>query len=187
MTATARPLSPSLLLPCLLALGACAAVGQTPPSAPAAASAAPTTGADTFGGPRAPDRPADPARPDGTVRLEVPQLDDPDAPGVRPGRPVPALLTELHHNAGHLQRCWDARPPGLHSGRVTIHAQIDPEGLVVEQCLTEQTLGDPALLRCANELIAMGRYPKLGDGPSEVIFSLDLGGPAGGAGAPSGS
>jgi hypothetical protein len=192
-TAAARPTP--LLLAGLLALSACTAVGQTPPTpaaappAPAAASThefplanPPVTPDDgqAFGPPRDPARPADPARADGTVRLGVPQLAPPPGPTVVAPHPLPAALVELQHNAGHLQRCWDQRSPAVKGGSITIHAHLDPQGLVTGQCITDDTVGDPAIQRCANELIAMGRYPTFGDEPADVTFSMSVGPAAGG-------
>ncbi len=171
----------------LLALSACATGGPKPGSAaapsPAAASdlAAPAAGGPTvFALPRAPDRAADPLRADGAVRFDPPQLQAEAAPNVQLTEAQPGLLVELQHNAGHLGRCWEQRAPAAASGSVVIHAQLSAEGLVTEQCITEDTVGDPAIVQCVNELIAMGRYPKLGNDPVSVIFPIHFGKAAGG-------
>jgi hypothetical protein len=180
-TAAARPTP--LLLAALLGLSACAAVGQTPAAAPPPpVELAPQGAAALFGGPRDPSKPSDPARADGAVHLGVPRAPDPEGPVVLVGQPMPALLSELQHNAGHLQRCWDRRSPGVKGGEITIHAHLDPQGLVLGQCLTEDTVGDAEIQRCANELIAMGRYPAGGAAPVDVVFSMRLGSAAAEAG-----
>jgi hypothetical protein len=171
---------------------ACAAAGEAPAAAGPAAPGptAPEAAADPhvaahiarFGGPRDPARPPDPARAGGALRLRVPERAPPDGRAVLRAEALPALLPELERNAGHLQRCWDQRAPGVTGGHISVHAQLDPNGLVVEQCLTEDTVGDPALQRCAQELFAMGRYPVVGLGPTAVTFAVQLGAGAAGAG-----
>ena len=135
-----------------------------------------------FGGPRDPARPPDPARADGALRLRVPERAPQDDRAVLRAEALPALLPELERNAGHLQRCWDQRAPGVAGGQISVHAQLDANGHVVEQCLNEDTVGDAALQRCAQELFAMGRYPVVGVGPTAVTFAVQLGAAAGGAG-----
>lgn len=106
---------------------------------------------------RAADRPADPLvpAPDGAMSVVVGALhSDRDVE-------LSGFQAEVERNAGHVQRCWEQRAAGLRvqEGVVVIHAQIDPGGAVVEQCLSEDTVQDPDLQRCVNDLIAMGRYP----------------------------
>jgi hypothetical protein len=167
----------------LLALSACGASGpmSSPAAAlsPAATEPAPAGGPTVFALPRAPDRAADPLRADGAVRFDPPQLQAEAAPNVQLTEAQPGLLVELQHNAGHLGRCWDRRAPTATSGSVVLHAQLSAEGLVTEQCITEDTVGDPAIVQCVNELIAMGRYPKLGNEPVSVIFPIHFGTAAG--------
>jgi hypothetical protein len=170
----------------LLALSACAAGGPMPGAAAALSPAAATDPAPAVAGgptvfalPRAPDRAADPLRADSAVRFDPPQLQAEAAPKVQLTEAQPGLLVELQHNAGHLGRCWDRRAPTATSGSVVLHAQLSAEGLVTEQCITEDTVGDPAIVQCVNELIAMGRYPKLGNEPVSVIFPIHFGTAAG--------
>lgn len=119
----------------------------------------PTRFADT----RPADRAADPRRADAsgqhTVTLGPLHLEG-EAAGSAPAV-LSAVLAEIEHNAGHLQRCYEereAKAPGL-SGTISIHAHISPEGRIDGQCIGEDTLGDEQLVACVNELIAMGRYP----------------------------
>ena len=177
------PRSFTLRLALLLAVWACDGQGRVAPAAPPpAAAVVPHRAAAGFGGPRDPARPADPARIDGAVVIEMPTRAEPLGPVLSTPQVLPALLAELQRNAGHVQRCWDRRAAGVTGGRLTIHAELDADGLVVEQCLTEDTVGDAALQRCANELVAMGRYPVGDEAPVHVVFSLRLGPPAGQAG-----
>ena len=74
-----------------------------------------------------------------------------------------------------LQSTWDQRFPPVKVGTITIHAHLDPQGLVTGQRITDDTVGGPAIQRCANERIAMGRYPTFGDEPADVTFSMRVG------------
>jgi hypothetical protein len=119
-------------------------------------------GPTRFADQRPVDRVADPRRADAdghqTVTVGALYLDQHvvvPAPAV-----TSAVLAEIEHNAGHLQRCYDARAadvPGL-NGTISIHAHITPEGAVDGQCIGEDTIGDEVLVACVNEVIAMGRY-----------------------------
>jgi hypothetical protein len=113
------------------------------------------------------------------VELLLPERSPPEGRAVMRAEALPALLPELERNAGHLQRCWDQRAAGVRGGLISVHAQLDDQGLVVEQCLTEDSIGDAALQQCASELFAMGRYPVLGQGPTAVTFAVRLGAAAG--------
>ena len=71
------------------------------------------------------------------------------------------VQAEVVRNVGHLEQCYQQRfdqVPDL-QGSVTIHANITPAGVVDEQCIGEDRIGDPAIVQCVNELIAMGSYP----------------------------
>ncbi|MCB9678098.1 MAG: AgmX/PglI C-terminal domain-containing protein [Alphaproteobacteria bacterium] len=88
---------------------------------------------------------------------------------------------EVARNAGHLQRCWNARASDAPqpTGEIVIHANIDPTGTVTEQCITTDTIGDPALVQCVNELIAMGRYPTGHAETVDIVFPLAFSPPQG--------
>ncbi|MBK6579796.1 MAG: hypothetical protein IPG17_27150 [Sandaracinaceae bacterium] len=60
-----------------------------------------------------------------------------------------------------------------------IHAHIGADGLVAGQCVTEDTVGDQELLKCANDVIAMGRYPTAGEETVNVVIPFHFGGGAG--------
>lgn len=133
-----------------------------------------------FAAPRPVDRDADPIRPTpmggAAVRLGAPYTPIAESPGVLRGRDPAEVLAELEYNAGHLQRCWEARAKEVRAGTIVIHAHLDPNGLVSGQCVGEDPIGDAQLLRCANDLIAMGRYPELEDGSEGVVFSFHFDG-----------
>lgn len=174
----------------LLACGAPAAVALhtgAPDSALAEAShTGVTDGAPAEPGPIqfAPPRPlaraADPLRPSTVggvaVRLDASLPSIAEGPGVLWGRAPAGVQAELEYNAGHLQRCWEARANKARSGAIVIHAHLDASGLVGEQCVTEDAVGDPELLRCANDLVAMGRYSALEDGSDAVVFTFQFDG-----------
>lgn len=126
----------------LLLVSACVSRAAEPAAAPVA-----------FAPQRAADRAPDPvlAGADGRVSVTVGALDrQPEIDG---------FIAELERNAGHLQRCWDARAAVASAGDIVIHFHVGPDGAVVEQCVSEDTVGDAEVRRCANDLIAMGRYP----------------------------
>ncbi|MEY3212282.1 MAG: hypothetical protein RIT28_2763 [Pseudomonadota bacterium] len=177
-----------------LTLTACGStVAEPPPTAagdvafvepsPAAAGDAtfveppPTAAGDVaFAAPRAADRAADPmVQAPGTcgdLGLGEPFTPIGDGVGMMLQQDQPAVLAELQHNAGHLQRCWQSRSSEARAGKIVIHAHIGADGLVRGQCVTEDTVGDRELLQCANDLVAMGRYPKLGDETVDVVIPL---------------
>lgn len=120
-----------------------------------------------FAAQRAADRAPDPVRADAAGRATVTvaaTLQASDAP-------APAeILAELERNAGHLQRCWEARADQVAAGDIVIHAHVGPDGAVNGQCVSEDTVGDAELLRCANDVIAMGRYPATGSETVDVTI-----------------
>jgi hypothetical protein len=158
-----------------LFLAACGSTAAEPSTAVASPGA--------FAPPRHPDRAADPLSPgpagQAELRLGAPFIQDAEVPGVPLPREQPGALAELEHNAGHLQRCWQRRAGAARSGRIVIHAHLGADGLVQGQCITEDTIGDAELRQCANDLIAMGRYPALGAGTVDVVFPLHFGEEAG--------
>lgn len=125
-----------------------------------------------FAAQRAADQPADPIRPavNGAMSVAVALQADPDLE-------LSGFRAEVERNAGHVQRCWEARAADLpvQDGAVSVHAQIDPAGAVAEQCLSEDSFEDPGLRRCVNDLIAMGRYPE--GAPGDVTFTLRFSAP----------
>lgn len=176
-----------------LALASCATGAAEPHVAASSASGARyyaaftpegASGQAQFAPPRAPDRAADPMSPaSAAVRLDLPFAPGPEGPGVALPEEQPGVLAELQFNAGHLQRCWMRRAGAVSGGSIVIHAHISTEGTVEGQCTTEDTVGDPELLRCASDLVAMGRYPRLGDETIDVVFPFHFGDAAAGGGA----
>lgn len=168
-----------LLIPALLA--ACgpraastsfAAAAEPPPSL-----AVDTPADNPFAPPRPLDAAPDPVRPasDGTTSVEVALLAPADvAPGVTQDDRA-GVLAEVSRNAGLLQRCWEARADTVpaREGMVEIHAHIGTDGLIHGQCLGEGSLADEVVRSCANDLLAMGRYPA-GDDNMDVTFQLRL-------------
>ncbi len=157
-----------------LAAGPLASAAELAPSEP---------GPMVFAPPRPVGRAADPLRPSpvggAALRLDAALPSVAEGPGVRWGRAPAGVQAELDFNAGHLQRCWEARANEARSGAIVIHAHLDANGLVSGQCVTEDAVADPALLRCANELVAMGRYPALEEGSDSVVFTFQFDGGAG--------
>ena len=133
-----------------------------------------------FAGQRAVGRSADPMRPTpmggAAVRLGAPYTPISDAPGVLRGRDPASVLAEVEYNGGYLQRCWESRAMVARSGTIVIHAHLDPDGMVGGQCVSDDPIGDAELLRCANDVIAMGRYPELADAPEDIVFTFHFDG-----------
>lgn len=156
-----------------LTLTACGSTFAEPP--PAAA------GDAAFAPPRAAYRAADPMDPAGgvEVRLGEPYTPVPEGPWALPEGDHSGVLAELEHNAGYLERCWQSRASEARTGSIVIHAHIGADGLVTGQCVTEDGVGDRELLQCANDLIAMGRYPQHGEESVDVVIPLHFGGGAG--------
>ena len=68
------------------------------------------------------------------------------------------------------------------AGRIEIHWSIAPAGDVVEQCLSEDTVHDPALAECVNELVRGSHYPA-SSAPFNVSYPFEFEpGPAPGPG-----
>ena len=122
-----------------------------------------------FAAQRAADRAPDPARPgaDGMPAVAV------SATLGELGEAPAAIDAELARNAGHLQRCWEAHGEPV-AGDIVIHAHIGPDGAVTGQCVTEDTVGVAAVQRCANDVIAMGRYPESFADTTDVVVSFHL-------------
>ena len=170
-----------------LTLTACGSTVTEPP--PAASGDVAITGEVAaagdvaFAAPRPADRPADPMgrAPAGGVELRLgePYTPMPEGPWALPEGDHSGVLAELQHNAGYLERCWQSRASEARAGSIVIHAHIGADGLVTGQCVTEDTVGDPELLRCANDVIAMGRYPTPGEETANVVIPFHFGGGAG--------
>ena len=168
-----------------LTLTACGSTVVEPP--PAAAGDVAVTGEVAavgdvaFAPPRPADRAADPMDPAGgvAVRLGEPYTPVPEGPWALPEGDHSGVLAELQHNAGYLERCWQSRASEARTGSIVIHAHIGADGLVTGQCVTEDGVGDRELLQCANDLIAMGRYPQHGEESVDVVIPLHFGGGAG--------
>jgi hypothetical protein len=136
---------------------------------------------DGFAPPRPVDARPDPVRPslDGSTSVEVALLSPQDvAPGVTDADPA-GILAEVNRNAGALQRCWEARVDALpvREGVVEIHAHIGPDGLIQGQCLGDGSMNDDVVRACANDLLAMGRYPTSASNV-DVSFELSLRAPS---------
>jgi hypothetical protein len=161
-------LIPALFAACGPRSDAPAATVEAPP---------PTLATDTpFAAPRRLDAPADPAlaSADGTRSVVVEVLEPADDARGSSTDPA-AVRAEVERNAGILQRCWESRVDALpaREGVVEIHAHIGPDGLVHGQCIGEDSVKDDVVQRCANDLLAMGRYPASG-GTVDVTFQLRL-------------
>jgi len=148
----------------LLTLSACASSAAQPPVVevvPAEVS---------FASQRTADRAPDPVRPgvDGRTSVTVAAT-----LGESPEPAPEEILAELERNAGHLQRCWEARADRV-AGDIVIHAHVGPDGAVHGQCVSEDTVGDPEVVRCANDVIAMGRYPASEAGTVDVTILFRL-------------
>jgi hypothetical protein len=157
--------SPRLAVALVAALCACAshAIDEQP--------SAPVEPAAPFANPRAADSAPDPVRPDANGHLSV-TVDAMWVASAGPAAPAsPEILAEIDRNAGHLQRCWEARADRT-AGNILIHAHVGPDGLVTGQCLSEDTVGDVALASCANEVVAMGRYTATTVEPVDVTFAF---------------
>ena len=91
---------------------------------------------------------------------------------------------EVRRRMGDLQACYERRlveRPSL-AGRIEIHWSIAPAGDVVEQCLSEDTVHDPALAECVNELVRGSHYPA-SSAPFNVSYPFEFEpGPAPGPG-----
>lgn len=145
----------------LLTLSSCASHAAVQPAVEVVAADAP------FAPQRADDRAPDPVRLGADGRASV-TLAATLGESTEPA--PPAILAELERNAGHLQRCWEARADRTAAGDIVIHAHVGPDGAVQGQCVSEDTVGDAEVLRCANDVIAMGRYPASQAGTVDVTI-----------------
>ncbi len=162
-----------LMIPPLLAASEPVA---EPPVAPVEVQVSAWSAESGFAPPRRLDAPADPIVPakDGTRSVKVAVLEPTDGALTFPANPA-AVQAEVERNAGLLQRCWASRAGALsvREGLVEIHVHIGPDGLVHGQCIGGDSFGDDALLRCVNDLMAMGRYPtSLGTVDVSLQFQL---------------
>lgn len=84
-----------------------------------------------------------------------------------------ALVTaEVERNAPALQRCYEQRlraKPAL-AGEILIHWTIALDGSVPDQCITRDSVEDPALADCVNELVQASRFPAPLGASVSVLF-----------------
>lgn len=84
-----------------------------------------------------------------------------------------ALVTaEVERNAPALERCYERRlraKPAL-AGEILIHWTIAMDGSVPDQCITRDSVADPALADCVNELVSTSRFPAPRGAPVSVLF-----------------
>jgi len=86
------------------------------------------------------------------------------------------IQAEVRRHLPDLERCFARRllaSPAL-SGQVVIHWSVQPDGEVGEQCITEDTVGDPELLACVNALVASSHFPATGGGAVSVEFPFQF-------------
>jgi hypothetical protein len=90
----------------------------------------------------------------------------------------PALIeSEVARHRGALEACYQRRlvsDPEL-AGIVVMHWNLSPGGGVSGQCFTHDTLGDPEVLACLNELVAQVRLPAPLDGSVDVSYPFRFG------------
>lgn len=117
----------------------------------------------------------------GTLAVGAPFIRTPDM--VRPPMvPPPAsphgaidltlVAAEVNRRVGDLAACYERRlvdVPKL-AGTVVIHWVIDEAGQVPEACITDDTVGDPAVTACVNQLVARGGFPAPQGGAVDVSF-----------------
>ena len=91
------------------------------------------------------------------------------------------VTAEVNRRVGDLAACYERRlvdVPTL-AGTVVIHWVIDEAGAVPEACITDDTVGDPAVTACVNQLVARGGFPVPQGGAVDVSFPFVFA-PAGG-------
>lgn len=78
----------------------------------------------------------------------------------------PLVMREVRSHLGDLERCYERRRrehPGL-AGTVLIHWSIGASGGVDDQCISEDTVNDPALASCVNKVIESSHFAPPPDG-----------------------
>ncbi|MEZ4383054.1 MAG: M56 family metallopeptidase [Nannocystaceae bacterium] len=91
---------------------------------------------------------------------------------VEEGIDLALVAREVERHRGELHACYQRRlavDPAL-AGEVIIHAGIDRDGAVTEQCITSTTIEDRELLTCVNELLAAASFPGADDETVDVSF-----------------
>jgi hypothetical protein len=71
------------------------------------------------------------------------------------------VAQEVERHRAELHACYQRRlevDPNL-AGEVIIHAGIDRDGAVTEQCITTTTIEDRELLTCVSDLLAASSFP----------------------------
>jgi hypothetical protein len=71
------------------------------------------------------------------------------------------VATEVTRRLDGLAQCYERRlavDPAL-AGTVVIHWTIEETGQVTEACITEDTVGDRAIVACVNQLVREGAFP----------------------------
>jgi len=84
----------------------------------------------------------------------------------------------LEHMAA-FQGCYESElraKPGLR-GRVTVHVDIDPAGVVASARATDDSLEDPAVAACVESAASRLRFPPDRPGSFSFPFLFDPGGP----------
>lgn len=87
------------------------------------------------------------------------------------------VSAEVERRIGGLQRCYERRLAAVPSlgGRIVIHWTIMLDGHVPEQCITEDTVGDPELVDCVNELVRSEPFPAPHGAAVDVSFPFVFG------------
>ncbi len=111
----------------------------------------------------------------------------PPATGAPVFAPLPALRVtggldaavverELARHLADLDACYQRRlavHPGL-AGQVFIHWSIGADGAVVEQCITEDTVGDEGVVDCVNAQVKATRYPAPRGGSAGAAYPFTI-------------
>ncbi|MBP6630312.1 MAG: AgmX/PglI C-terminal domain-containing protein [Kofleriaceae bacterium] len=83
-----------------------------------------------------------------------------------------AVAAEVDHRLAELESCYQRRlvsQPAL-AGAVVIHWTIGAAGQVVESCVTEDTVEDPEVVACVNQLVTARPFPAPRGGTVNVSF-----------------
>lgn len=166
-----------------IAVGAVAITGAVVLAATSARPAAPAHAAAAPPAPAAPaavgPEPAAPPEP-GQLLIGAPirqpwHLLAQRKPGGAPD--LAAISAEVQRRRASLEECYARRRafvPELR-GVITIHWTIAASGDVVEACISDDTVGDPELTSCVNQLVEAGRFPAPVGGPAEVEIPFGFG------------
>jgi beta-lactamase regulating signal transducer with metallopeptidase domain len=82
------------------------------------------------------------------------------------------VAAEVQRRLPDLEACYQRRleANAALAGIVVIHWVISPTGVVVEQCITKDTVGDQELTECVNKLVSDGSFPAPSGGAVDVAF-----------------